>query len=363
VIYPNVMSEEDTLDAVIAGRSIARYGDGELRVALGRKCVSQVADPRLAEELREILYTPVKGLIAAIPNTYSATPKRESWERFSQKGFTTMYGLKTYGSSFITRPDSAPWIDTPAYWQRVRDLWRDKDVVLAVGDKRSLRSEAMGDARSLRTVWGPTRDAYAEIDRIDMFMRHAGIYGMGLDNVATPEYRATLAAMHSREKWGGKGHRHIDAVLDLITRANQLKGGLREKVTVLDYGCGRGSLAGALKPHRCQQYDPGIPGRDVLPKPSDVVVCTDVLEHIEPEKLDAVLDHIQRLTGYFAHLVISTRSANAVLPDGRNAHLIVETPEWWMNKLTSPRWQIVTRAEAGNPSPKELTVTLRKVKG
>jgi hypothetical protein len=353
----------------------------------------------LARELRDILRTPVKGLIAAIPNTYSATPKRESWERFSQKGFTTMYGLKTYGSSFITRPDSAPWIDTPAYWQRVRDLWRDKDVVLAVGDKRSLRSEAMQDARSLRTVWGPTRDAYAEIDRIEaeigdhrgpvlmclgctatvlaarlckkgvhgvdighigMFMRHAGIYGMGLDNVATPEYRAVLAAMHSREKWGGKGHRHLDAVLELITRANQLKGGLREKVTVLDYGCGRGSLANALKPHRCQQYDPGVPGRDVLPKPSDVVVCTDVLEHIEPEKLDAVLDHILRLTGYFAHLVISTRPANAVLPDGRNAHLIVETPDWWLEKiLANPRWQ----TEVARATEKELTVTLRKVKG
>jgi hypothetical protein len=399
VSYPNVMSEEDTLEAAISGASLARYGDGELRVALGRKCVSQAADERLARELRDILRTPVKGLIAAIPNTYSATPKRESWERFSQKGFTTMYGLKTYGSSFITRPDSAPWIDTPAYWQRVRDLWRDKDVVLAVGDKRSLRSEAMQDARSLRTVWGPTRDAYAEIDRIEaeigdhrgpvlmclgctatvlaarlckkgvhgvdighigMFMRHAGIYGMGLDNVATPEYRAVLAAMHSREKWGGKGHRHLDAVLELITRANQLKGGLREKVTVLDYGCGRGSLANALKPHRCQQYDPGVPGRDVLPKPSDVVVCTDVLEHIEPEKLDAVLDHILRLTGYFAHLVISTRPANAVLPDGRNAHLIVETPDWWLEKiLANPRWQ----TEVARGTEKELTVTLRKVKG
>jgi 2-polyprenyl-3-methyl-5-hydroxy-6-metoxy-1,4-benzoquinol methylase len=103
-----------------------------------------------------------------------------------------------------------------------------------------------------------------------------------------------------------------------------------------------------------------VPGRDVLPKPSDVVVCTDVLEHIEPEKLDAVLDHILRLTGYFAHLVISTRPANAVLPDGRNAHLIVETPDWWLEKiLANPRWQ----TEVARGTEKELTVTLRKVKG
>ena len=29
---------------------------------------------------------------------------------------------------------------------------------------------------------------------------------------------------------------------------------------------------------------------------SDMTVCVDVLEHIEPEKLDAVLDHIYQKT-------------------------------------------------------------------
>jgi hypothetical protein len=399
--YPAVMSEIETLEAAIAGKSLARYGDGELRVALGRKCISQIANEFLADELKAILARPQEGLIACIPNAFSDTPKRESWLRFATEGYTRLYGMPSYGSSFITRPDSAPWIDTPEYWLRVRELWRDKDIVLVLGDERSLRPEGMADARSIRTVWSKTRDAYAEIDRVEeeignppgpvlmclgctatalaarlarkgvhaidighmgMFMRHAGIYGMGLDTVASAEYREQLRRMHATSKWGSKGNRHAGEVEKLIRLAHTWKGGPLEKVTVLDYGCGRGSLAEALKPHRCQQYDPGIPGRDVLPKPSDVVVCTDVLEHVEPDKLESVLDHLARLTARAAYIVIATRPANAVLPDGRNAHLIVETPEWWLERLEQDaRWQVMKHT-AGTEEQKAFSVTMRKMK-
>lgn len=45
---------------------------------------------------------------------------------------------------------------------------------------------------------------------------------------------------------------------------------------------------------------------------------TGVLEHIEPECLEQVLDHLQRLTRKIALLNIVTRPANKVLADGHN---------------------------------------------
>jgi cyclopropane fatty-acyl-phospholipid synthase-like methyltransferase len=80
-------------------------------------------------------------------------------------------------------------------------------------------------------------------------------------------------------------------------------------------------------------YDPGIPDRAALPEPADFVVSTDVLEHVEPEKLDGVLKHIRELTKRQAYLNIHTGPANAKLPDGRNAHLIQQPAEWWHRKL------------------------------
>lgn len=108
--------------------------------------------------------------------------------------------------------------------------------------------------------------------------------------------------------------------------------------TVLDYGCGKGLLSAFLQakgvPLRVTNYDPAIPKWDEIPTERfDLVVCADVLEHIEPDCIDEVLDHIESVTGTLALLVISTKEAKKTLPDGRNAHLIVKKPRWWKRKL------------------------------
>jgi 2-polyprenyl-3-methyl-5-hydroxy-6-metoxy-1,4-benzoquinol methylase len=82
-----------------------------------------------------------------------------------------------------------------------------------------------------------------------------------------------------------------------------------------------------------REYDPAIAGKEASPAPADLVVCTDVLEHVEPELLDHVLDHLQGLARRLLFLVVATRSAKKTLEDGRNAHLIVEPDAWWRDTL------------------------------
>jgi len=64
-----------------------------------------------------------------------------------------------------------------------------------------------------------------------------------------------------------------------------------------------------------------------------MLISTDVLEHIEPFFLDDVLKDIHNLFQKNAFLIIATSPAKKFLPDGRNAHLIVETPGWWKEKI------------------------------
>jgi hypothetical protein len=64
-----------------------------------------------------------------------------------------------------------------------------------------------------------------------------------------------------------------------------------------------------------------------------MVASIDVLEHIEPDYLDNVLDHIQSLTEIVAFLTIHTGPAMKTLPDGRNAHLTQQDMDWWLPKL------------------------------
>lgn len=103
--------------------------------------------------------------------------------------------------------------------------------------------------------------------------------------------------------------------------------------SAVDYGCGQGHLARLLSKFEVEEYDPCIEGKDEEPARADVVVCADVMEHIEPECLDEVLLHIRALTKKFALFVIATGPSRKVMADGRPAHLIVEDAGFWFQKL------------------------------
>ncbi len=108
--------------------------------------------------------------------------------------------------------------------------------------------------------------------------------------------------------------------------------------TLLDYGAGKGRLAQHLKVQhdlRVIQYDPAIADFAQRPQPQEMLCCIDVLEHIEPEFLNAVLDDLHKLTVRIAFVTIHIGPAKKQLPDGRNAHLIQKPLDWWLPQLMS----------------------------
>jgi 2-polyprenyl-3-methyl-5-hydroxy-6-metoxy-1,4-benzoquinol methylase len=115
---------------------------------------------------------------------------------------------------------------------------------------------------------------------------------------------------------------------------------------VLDYGCGKSTLARNL-PFTIKQYDPAIEKYKEAPSPADIVVCTDVLEHIEPEFIDNVLEHLAKLTKKKGYFTASTIEAQKVLADGRNAHLLIKPAKWWVDKFRE-YFEILKSTEENN---------------
>lgn len=140
----------------------------------------------------------------------------------------------------------------------------------------------------------------------------------------TPEYKALQEQLHAKGNYGVSGAKHADRILSLVQK-------LQTK-DVLDYGCGQHTLQKNI-PFPIQEYDPCIPGFDTEPVPADIVTCTDVMEHIEPECLFDVIQHLHRLTKKVLFLDIAQRPAQKYLADGRNAHLIQQETMWWLQKL------------------------------
>lgn len=166
--YPAVMGEWQTLVAARSGKSIARFGDGEIKLALGRDAKSQRGDPALAKALRGVLRDTVGPCLPCIPNiAHKSGPKEAFWAQYRSGRYVSLYAADAiYGSAFITRPDSAPGIDTADYWASVRELWWKRDVVLVRGSTKSLTAADLLGAESVLEIVGPRQHAWKEADAI-----------------------------------------------------------------------------------------------------------------------------------------------------------------------------------------------------
>ena len=145
------------------------------------------------------------------------------------------------------------------------------------------------------------------------------------------DYKAQLEYLHQAGKFGN-GHTSYPLVKDFIEKY--------QPTSVLDFGCGHGGLIATIKELHPEievtGYDPGNPNFQHLPKhPIDTIVSTDAIEHIEPKYLDATLRIINEKMQRCGFFRIACYPAKKQLPDGRNAHLIVQLPEWWRNKIQS----------------------------
>lgn len=139
-------------------------------------------------------------------------------------------------------------------------------------------------------------------------------------------HRQLNIELHTRDPgFGGGGHKWASRVASLARATRSM--------TVLDYGCGKGTLKPALEllmpSLSIYEYDPGILGKDDPPAPAHLVICTDVLEHVEPDQLDSVLCHLSDLTIKAALIAVACRPGKRGLADGRDEHLIVMDEKWW----------------------------------
>ncbi len=173
--------------------------------------------------------------------------------------------------------------------------------------------------------------------------------------VITDEYRSLNAELHTRRAgYGANGHKWADRIAGYVRESGA--------TTVLDYGTGKGTLVRALRKKglECAGYDPAMEEWSADPAPADFIVCADVLEHVEPDCLDDVLSDLSRLMRKAGLLVISLIPSDKELADGRNAHLIIQPAEWWMNRLHERFSEVVVVPPRNRKtSGRELPVLVR----
>jgi len=122
---------------------------------------------------------------------------------------------------------------------------------------------------------------------------------------------------------------------------------------VLNFGAGKSPLLDLLWPDPTMvskvNYDPAIQAISASPTGAfDLVISTDVLEHIPEDELPAMIERHAQIARGFIHL-IHFREAKHRLPNGENCHATQRGPDWWLATLEKHSFESVSYVALPEP--------------
>lgn len=162
--WPSVIGEFETVRKILEGFSVARLGDGELKMAFGNGYRRQEPNATLAQELRDVLTKPHPQCLPAIPTMDPRGNKYEGWDRHRDRFIKLLSPSVQYYSAFISRPDSAQWIENADFAKLMQQIWlgKEKVVVLSEPDSKLLTSVKL--TNDVTYIQCPSYQSYQYID-------------------------------------------------------------------------------------------------------------------------------------------------------------------------------------------------------
>lgn len=151
------------------------------------------------------------------------------------------------------------------------------------------------------------------------------------------KYLEELKQLHNKKTFGTAAS--LPDAAKFLIKENNIK-------SILDFGAGKGNTSNTIKELypdiKLYTYDP-VTFPITLPKSVELTYSSDVLEHIEPNLIDETLLDLSNRTTRFQYHLIACHPAKKSLSDGRNAHLIIESPKWWKDKINAiPGWKLIS---------------------
>lgn len=166
--YPTQIADEfATVRRVVEGASLARFGDGELKMMFGASYVRQKGSLAIATELFNVMNHPAEQCLIGIPTMDPRGPKFENWQRHKERFERVIQRAGPWFSAFVSRPDSAPWIETPEYLDAVLSVWRGKRAVLVCEPTNKLLNVLRDTAGALEHLPCPSHECYPLISKFE----------------------------------------------------------------------------------------------------------------------------------------------------------------------------------------------------
>lgn len=175
-MYPRVAGEFETVRKLLEGKSLARFGDGELKILEGAGYIREPSNAALTGEMRKIVKAPHPDCLIGIPTMDPRGPKFTNWLRHETR-FCKYFGgdnARQWYSAFVTRPDSAADnCESKEYADLMASLWVGRGRVSIVCEAGSKLLTVVGATNEVRHIECPTHKAYSQINELERAVRRS----------------------------------------------------------------------------------------------------------------------------------------------------------------------------------------------
>ncbi|MDD6276725.1 MAG: SP_1767 family glycosyltransferase [Clostridia bacterium] len=177
---PIIASVDETIDELInTQKSMARFGDGEIKLVCGKDIYFQKATPFASNKLKEVLSSNDDSIMIGIADAFGDRSRytdeaNKYWKnhlcRYRKVWYKYLIKNKKYYNASVTRQyislnDHSQGL--PIY-NKMKKIWENKDIVIIEGEKSRLGvgNDLFDGAKSIKRILAPSKQAFDKYDEI-----------------------------------------------------------------------------------------------------------------------------------------------------------------------------------------------------
>ena len=177
---PEVMGIDETMDYIIKNKpSVARFGDGEIKLANNTDISFQKASSELASRMKEVLSANDDGFLPCILSFFDYDPQlthdtnahwKKHMNRYRHVWYKNTKSEIRYGHSFISRfyieiEDKSTAANR---FKKLKQFWEGRDIIIVEGEKSRLGvgNDLFDNVKSIKRILCPVDNAYSKYNEI-----------------------------------------------------------------------------------------------------------------------------------------------------------------------------------------------------
>lgn len=176
----DIRDKKETVEKILEGYSISRYGDGEFSIIINPKDISfQKYDSKLSQKLFEVLNSDLENHLVAIPTPLIKVDDLTKtdgwfWSKYYFQKKKHLYRIldqgKIYYDAMISR-FYMPYVEknkNTEYIEELKNYFSDKNILILEGEftRFGLGNSLLNKAKKIERILCPAKNSFSKYDEI-----------------------------------------------------------------------------------------------------------------------------------------------------------------------------------------------------